>query len=300
MNKTSQQPLVSIQCLVYNHEPYLRQCLDGFVMQKANFKFEAIVHDDVSTDRSAEIIREYAEKYPDIIKPIFEKENQFSKGFDKLSSIMNAAGKGKYIALCEGDDYWTDPLKLQKQVDFMEAHPDYAMCFSDAVVTWEDDKGIIPRSGFFNVETREYTGQDLLRNWVVPTASVLYRNYYQEGLSPPTDKRFIYADIVTFLWLASLGKVWCDAEKRVVYRRHPGSVSMKRVSVAAWIHHHEALNEHFGPTYDSTIFTLIREYYRMCLLSRSRIVEAMSYLLKHDLRRLFPTLAYLVYRFVKK
>ena len=214
--------MVSIQCLVYNHEPYLRQCLDGFVMQKANFKFEAIVHDDVSTDRSAEIIREYAEKYPDIIKPIFEKENQFSKGFDKLSSIMNAAGKGKYIALCEGDDYWTDPLKLQKQVDFMEAHPDYAMCFSDAVVTWEDDKGIIPRSGFFNVETREYTGQDLLRNWV-PTASVLYRNY-QEGLSPPTDKGFIYADIVTFLACVSR-KSLVRCRERVVYRRHPGSVS---------------------------------------------------------------------------
>ena len=106
--------LVSIQCLVYNHEPYLRQCLDGFVMQKTNFRFEAIVHDDASTDGSAAIIREYSEKYPDIIKPIYEAENQYSKhgGFSALFDILNSACKGKYIAMCEGDDYWIDPMKL--------------------------------------------------------------------------------------------------------------------------------------------------------------------------------------------
>ena len=112
--------IVSIQCLVYNHEPYLRKCLDGFVMQKTNFKFEAIVHDDCSTDGSAAIIREYAEKYPDIIKPIYETENQYSKHDGSLDRIMDSACKGKYIALCEGDDYWTDPLKLQKQYDVLE------------------------------------------------------------------------------------------------------------------------------------------------------------------------------------
>lgn len=116
-------PLVSIRCLVYNHEPYLRQCLDGFVMQQTTFPFEAIVHDDASTDGSAAIIREYAEKYPDIIKPIYETENQYSKRDGSLARIMDAAmhPNSKYIALCEGDDYWTDPHKLQMQVDIMEA-----------------------------------------------------------------------------------------------------------------------------------------------------------------------------------
>lgn len=115
-------PLVSIRCAVYNHEPYLRQCLDGFVMQKTTFPFEAIVHDDASTDGSAAIIREYAEKYPDIIKPIYESENQYSKG-GSIAKIMNDAmhPNSKYVALCEGDDYWTDPYKLQMQVDIMEA-----------------------------------------------------------------------------------------------------------------------------------------------------------------------------------
>ena len=119
--------LVSIRCLVYNHEPYLRQCLEGFVMQKTNFRFEAIVHDDASTDGSAKIIREYAEKYPDIIKPIYETENQYSKHDGSLRRIMNAACKGKYIAFCEGDDYWTDPLKLQKQVDLLNSDSDIMM-----------------------------------------------------------------------------------------------------------------------------------------------------------------------------
>ncbi len=127
-----QTPLVIIKCLVYNHEPYLRQCLDGFVMQQTNFPFYAVVHDDVSTDNSAAIIREYAEKYPDIIHPIYETENQYSKGDGSLGRIMNEACKdAKYIALCEGDDYWTDPLKLQKQVDFLEANPEYGLCYTD-------------------------------------------------------------------------------------------------------------------------------------------------------------------------
>ena len=132
MNK----PLVSIQCLVYNHEPYLRQCLDGFVMQKTNFPFEAIIHDDVSTDNSVAIIREYAEKYPDIIKPIYEKENQYSKHDGSLRKIILAAFSpySKYIAICEGDDYWTDPYKLQKQVDYLDNHPECGLVYTNAMV----------------------------------------------------------------------------------------------------------------------------------------------------------------------
>ena len=96
-------------------------------MQKTNFRFEAVVHDDASTDGTAAIVREYAEKYPDIIKPILETENQYSKGDGTLGRIMAENREGKYIAICEGDDYWIDPLKLQKQVDYMEDHPDCTM-----------------------------------------------------------------------------------------------------------------------------------------------------------------------------
>lgn len=109
-----ENPVLTIQCIAYNQAPYIRQCLEGFCMQKTNFRFEAIVHDDASTDDTALIIREYAEKYPDIIKPIYETENQYSKKDGSLRRIMNKHTCGKYVAYCEGDDYWTDPLKLQK------------------------------------------------------------------------------------------------------------------------------------------------------------------------------------------
>lgn len=123
---------VVIECFTYNHGPYVRQCLDGFVSQKTNFKFVAIVHDDASTDNTADIIREYAERYPDIIIPIIELENQYSKRNGSLCRIMDEAValyNPEYVAICEGDDYWIDPLKLQKQFDFMEAHPNHSMCF---------------------------------------------------------------------------------------------------------------------------------------------------------------------------
>ncbi len=129
MNNNS-QPTVSIHCLAYNHEKTIRKTLDGFLMQETNFPIEAIVHDDASTDNTAAIIKEYADQYPHIIKPIFEKENQYSKHDGSLQKIMHNACRGKYIAYCEGDDYWIDPFKLQKQVDYLEAHPEitYSCC----------------------------------------------------------------------------------------------------------------------------------------------------------------------------
>ena len=136
-------PLVSIRCTVYNHEPFLRQCLDGFVMQETTFPFEAIVHDDASTDGSAAIIREYAEKYPHIIKPIDETENQYSKHDGSLKRVMDEAmhPTSKYVALCEGDDYWTDPNKLQMQVDILESDDSIGLVHTLARV-YDQESGI--------------------------------------------------------------------------------------------------------------------------------------------------------------
>ena len=120
--------MVSVICTVYNHEKYLRKCLDGFVMQKTNFKFEVLIHDDASTDGSAGIIREYEEKYPDIIKPIYQTENQYSKGIKVSQTFLYPLIRGKYLAFCEGDDYWCAENKLQKQFDVMENHPDCSIC----------------------------------------------------------------------------------------------------------------------------------------------------------------------------
>ncbi len=127
------QIMVSIVCNVYNHEKYLRDTLEGFMMQKTSFPFEVLVHDDASPDNSAEIIREYEAKYPDIIKPIYQTENQYSQKVPINLTFQIPRITGKYVALCEGDDYWTDPLKLQKQVEFLESHPEYSLCACGSV-----------------------------------------------------------------------------------------------------------------------------------------------------------------------
>jgi len=119
---------VSVVCNTFNHEKYIKDALDGFVMQKTNFAFEVLIHDDASTDSTADIIREYEQKYPDIIKPIYQTQNQYSQKIPISKTFQYSRAKGKYIAFCEGDDYWTDPLKLQKQYDLMEANPDIDIC----------------------------------------------------------------------------------------------------------------------------------------------------------------------------
>lgn len=127
-------PLVSICCVTYNHAPFIRQCLEGFLMQK-EVEYEILIHDDCSTDGTTEIVKEYAAKYPNLIFPLYETENQFCKpGRESMDFYNYRRARGKYIAYCEGDDYWTDPLKLQKQVDFMENHPEYSLCYHGADV----------------------------------------------------------------------------------------------------------------------------------------------------------------------
>lgn len=194
-------------------------------MQKTNFPFVAIVHDDASTDKSAEIIREYAERYPNIIKPIFETENQYSKG--TLDHIMQEACKAsecKYIALCEGDDYWIDPLKLQKQVDFLETHLEYSLCFHSASIQNESKRK--NNHITFSIETRDYSIIELFEKWVAPTASFVMRNEVIYSLRH--DTRIINGDIHTLLNACCIGKVWGMAEKMSVYRIHDSGVTLKR------------------------------------------------------------------------
>ena len=134
----NEKPIVSICCITFNHARYIRACLDGFIMQKTNFSFEVLINDDCSTDGTIDILKEYSERYPNIIKPIFHDENQYSKGIRRiLATFVYPKVKGKYVALCEGDDYRTDPLKLQKEVDFLESNPDYGLVYTGARVLQE-------------------------------------------------------------------------------------------------------------------------------------------------------------------
>lgn len=118
---------VSIVCNAYNHEKYIQKTLESFLEQKTDFKYEILVHDDASIDNTATIIKQYEKMYPEIVKPIYQTENQYSKGINVTTTYQHPRAKGKYIAFCEGDDFWTDELKLQRQYDLMEKHPEVNM-----------------------------------------------------------------------------------------------------------------------------------------------------------------------------
>lgn len=120
-----EQIQVTILCITYNHGPYIRNTLDHFVNQRVNFSYEILIHDDASTDGTAEIIREYAEKYPNMFVPILQTKNQYSQAVPILARLYPKC-RGKYVAICEGDDYWPDLDKLQKQFDFLESHPEHS------------------------------------------------------------------------------------------------------------------------------------------------------------------------------
>lgn len=125
-----EKPLVSISLVAFNAEAYIRDAIEGCLMQEVDFPYEIIIHDDASTDNTAKIIKEYADKYPELIIPILQSKNQFSQGIEIIARNIVPKASGKYIAFVEGDDYWIDPLKLQQQIDFMESHPDTSMCFT--------------------------------------------------------------------------------------------------------------------------------------------------------------------------
>jgi glycosyltransferase involved in cell wall biosynthesis/GNAT superfamily N-acetyltransferase len=207
MNK---KPLVSICMITYNHENLIAQAIEGVVMQKTNFPIELIIGEDCSTDNTRKICLEYKEKFPDIIKLLLPKKNL---GMQQNVVATLTACTGKYIALCEGDDYWTDPLKLQRQVDFLEANHDVILSSENGLV-----KNLtINTSYLFNKETQEhyYTAYELLEYRKFPTASVVFRNKYKEEIC---SIKYL-ADTVLWVFLSTKGLVHYNSVASSVYNR---------------------------------------------------------------------------------
>ena len=205
-------PLVSICCITYNQEKYIRDTIEGFLMQKISFPIEIIIHDDCSTDNTADIIREYVDKNPELIKPVYQKENQYSQG-KNIDSIVFSYAKGKYIAICEGDDYWTDPTKLQRQTDFLEAHQEYVLVAENAIYhNVKNDK----KWKFSKLPERDIDILELLGKRPFATASVFLRNLGKE-LETGGD---VDGDTILWCHLSMFGKIRYMENVSSVYRRH--------------------------------------------------------------------------------
>ncbi len=213
-------PLVSISCTAYNQENYISQTLDGFLIQKTNFPFEVIVHDDASTDKTAALIREYEKKYPKIIKPIYEIENQYSKHDGSLTRIMLAHYKGKYIAYCEGDDYWINENKLQLQVDFLENNSEYGMCYTKA-------KNFYQEMNFFSKSWggENETFVELLKQNTVPTLTVMLRIDLRKQYFEQKFPIWLVGDYPLWLWISKNTKIHFIDETTGVYRVLDNSAS---------------------------------------------------------------------------
>jgi len=245
----SEQPKVSICCVTYNHEPYIRDCLEGFLMQKTNFAFEILIHDDASTDKTADIIREYEKKYPDLIKPIYQIENQYSKGKKPWTNFLFPKVQGKYIAICEGDDFWVSPDKLQIQFDFMEANPDYSMCFHQAYAYLHGVDSECCKNIFSCIENRDYSAEEIVCEWKVATGTVFLRKEYFIPFIPHDCKDFLYGDIMFFLSAATHGKLRGMNCTMSVYRRlQTGIVLSQRYDnrlILAHLKHYLAIERNF-------------------------------------------------------
>ena len=219
-------PLVSIVCITYNHEQYIKQCLDGFFMQKTNFEYEVLIHDDASTDKTADIIRSYEKKYPSIIKPIYQLENQYSKGV-KLGNLLYSLASGKYIAVCEGDDYWTDPLKLQKQVEFLEENPEYVLtCHRYNKLDFENNKWYSDdQDRLFRNNHEGISFVYPFKTWITKTLTLVFRKSALSNMSYYKGKN---RDTVLVYFLMKSGKGYCFNEIMGVYRLHNGGVVSKQ------------------------------------------------------------------------
>ena len=227
--------IVSICCITYNHEKFIRQCINGFLLQKTNFAYEILINDDASTDKTADIIREYVVKYPTMIKPIYQTENQFSKGLGAMNVRFNfPRAQGKYIAMCEGDDYWTDPYKLQKQVDFLEANSEYGLIHTDIEYVDTQSNVTFPHNNVYNefkshIKNGYIFDYYLNNHGFIMTVSCMFRSSLIDNKS--SNNWFVF-DYWLFMEIARQSKVYYFPEKTCAYRINPEGLMSSNPSFA--------------------------------------------------------------------
>lgn len=263
---------VNVSCMTFNHAGFIRDAMDGFCMQQTDFPFVCTIVDDASTDGEQEVISAYLNEHFDLgdintvqreetndytsvfarhktnpncyFAVYYLKENHYSKKRSKRPYLQPWRESAEYIALCEGDDYWTDPLKLQKQVDFLDSHPDYSIVFHNAEI---QNLAEIPFNKI-ELEEREYTTDEVFEKWIVPTASVVIR---KDAVVQNNDKRLLNGDLWINLCGLHHGRGYAFKKEMSVYRRHEEGITLKRFReeklnhIKKYIDHHNYLKETF-------------------------------------------------------
>lgn len=274
---------VSVCVITYNHAPYIRQCLDSLLMQQTDFQYEIIVNDDCSTDGTTDILREYEAKHPELIKPIYHEENQVQKGiYHIFSTFTFPKAQGQYLAMCEGDDYWTDPLKLQKQADFLDAHPSHSMVFH--AVRYSYNNGTTKDIHRYDKDTEVCPIEDMINHglgFCHLNTLMINRQQYGEGFSSWLPESYV-EDSPIVMHCYGIGKVGYLNDMMSIYHYAlPCSWSSSQLN--SWRNRlftlrqratiFRAFDRWTNAQFHSAIKRQIRKSYKMAFLSELRMLK---------------------------
>ena len=268
--------LVDVLMPVYNHEKYIAQAIEGIVAQQTNFKFRLIIGEDKSPDGSRAIIEKYAQQYPDIIYPTYHEVNLGATG---NGTFLFSTVKAKYIAVCEGDDFWVDPTKLQRQFDFMEANPDFAVCFTKVDCINDHGKKV---EGLFPEITKDvFTIEDVIMADMVfmPSATLFYRNMLPHPM-PQFYVKAMSGDIAIHLLLTDIGKAKCLPGITAVYRDHAGGITKTEKAITQGYRKlfelYEEANKYFEYRHDKIIKKRLSEMSKIRLIYGSKGIKGIK------------------------
>lgn len=285
MNQIYDKPTVSVLCITYNHEEYIRSTLESFVMQKTSFPFEVIIHDDASTDGTASIIEEYVNKYPHIFVSICQKENQYKKGIIPTVDILLPRARGRYIALCEGDDYWCDEHKLQRQFEYMELHAECSMCVHNTKKHYLN-KNV--KDDLFNKWTtiHKMSEEEIFMEWKVHTSSYFMRI---ECMYRPEFARIWAGDYVMLTMAFYMGEIVslpyvmsvynANNMGGITYKNNNSGIDVVISRLNSRIKYLEEYNKYTKERYDNTVNKEISRLKLECQLMKfdSLLIKAKTY-----------------------
>lgn len=283
MSEINTHPVVSVCMITYNHEPYIAEAIEGVLMQQTDFPIELVIGEDCSTDRTREICLEYQRKHPELIRLLLNEKN-----IGMMPNFVQTlqACRGKYVALCEGDDYWTDPLKLQKQVDFLEQNPEFIGSFHDCIIYNENDKSSHLRIGERIINTQPDLASIIIQNNLA-TASLVFRNTLNPDFFPSWYNSVAKGDYALVVLLAEYGPFKYINAPMSVYRLHTGGVwsQLKRLqTVQHDLHFYNCLYSHFTDKTIKNIISAKRKnvYYKYAIeyIKSGNLFNSLKYLLQ--------------------